>query len=185
MIFTATALPGPVIVDIERHHDSRGFFARTFARKDFADAGLEPLVEQCSLSFNAAAGTVRGMHYQAEPATEAKLVRCTSGAILDVVVDVRPGSPTFLSHVAVELTATSRRALYVPAHFAHGFQTLTDDTEVAYQISEAHTPGAERGLRYDDPRLKIAWPLPVSAISEKDAAWALLDAGTDERLLDE
>lgn len=126
---------------------------------------------QCNLSFNHRAGTLRGMHYQAPPATETKLVRCVRGAIFDVIVDLRPNSPTFLQHVGVELTAENRRALYVPELFAHGYQTLTDDTEVLYMVGEFYTPGAERGLRYDDPALGIAWPLPVSAISEKDLAW--------------
>lgn len=175
MILTPTAVPGPVLVDLERREDERGFFARTFCREEFAAAGLEPVVEQANLSFNHRAGTLRGMHLQVAPAEEAKLVRCTRGAIVDVVVDLREGSPTRYSHVAVELTADNRRALYVPPMFAHGYQTLVDDTEVVYQVSAAYTPGTERGLRHDDPALGITWPLPVTVISAKDASWELLD----------
>lgn len=176
MNITTTPLSGVAVVDLERRGDDRGFFARTFDRKEFADAGLEPLVEQCNLSFNHRAGTLRGMHYQVAPATEAKLVRCTAGAVVDTIVDVRPDSPTYLQHFTVELTADNRRALYVPPMFAHGYQTLTDGAEVSYQVSEAYTPGAECGLRHDDPALGLVWPLPVSVISAKDAAWPLLGA---------
>jgi len=170
---TTTPLSGVAVIDLELKPDDRGFFARTFDRKEFADAGLEPLVEQCNLSYNHKAGTLRGMHYQVAPATEAKLVRCTAGAIVDIIVDVRPDSPTYLQHFAIELTADNRRALYVPPMFAHGYQALTDGAEVSYQVSEAYTPGTERGLRHDDPALGLSWPLPVSVISSKDAAWPL------------
>ena len=176
MIFTPTGLPGAVVLDLERREDDRGFFARTFCRSEFAEHGLEPLVEQCNVSFNHQAGTLRGMHYQVAPATEAKLVRCTAGAIVDQIVDVRPSSPTFLQSFAVELSADNRRALYVPPMFAHGYQTLTDGAEVAYQVSEAYTPGTERGLRHDDPALGLVWPLPVAVISDKDASWALWES---------
>jgi dTDP-4-dehydrorhamnose 3,5-epimerase len=178
VIIRTTPLSGVAVVDLERKEDDRGFFARTFDRRAFADAGLEPLVEQCNLSYNHRAGTLRGMHYQVAPAAEAKLVRCTAGAIIDVVVDVRADSPTHLEHFAVELTADSRRALYVPPMFAHGYQTLTDDAEVTYQVSEAYTPGTERGLRYDDPAVGLSWPLPVTVVSAKDASWALLGTPT-------
>ena len=174
MNITTTPLSGVAVIDLERKEDDRGFFARTFDRKQFADAGLEPLVEQCNLSFNHKAGTLRGMHYQVAPATEAKLVRCTAGAIVDIIVDVRPDSPTYLQHYAIELTADNRRALYVPPMFAHGYQALTDGAEVSYQVSGRYTPEAERGLRHDDPALGLSWPLPVSVISPKDAAWPLL-----------
>ena len=174
MIITTTALAGPAIIDLELREDDRGFFARSFDRAEFAAAGLEPVVEQCNVSFNHRAGTLRGMHFQVAPATEAKLVRCTAGAVLDIVVDVREGSPTYLQHVAVELTAANRRSLYVPPMFAHGYQTLVDGAEVTYQVSEAYTPGTERGLRHDDPALGLSWPLPVSTISDKDASWPLL-----------
>jgi dTDP-4-dehydrorhamnose 3,5-epimerase len=171
---TTTPLSGVAVIDLERKEDDRGFFARTFDRKEFADAGLEPLVEQCNLSFNHKAGTLRGMHYQVAPATEAKLVRCTAGAIVDIIVDVRADSPTYLQHFSIELTADNRRALYVPPMFAHGYQALTGGAEVSYQVSEAYTPGTERGLRHDDPALGLSWPLPVSVISPKDAAWPLM-----------
>ena len=143
MIFTATPLAGATVVDLELREDARGGFARTFCRQEFAVAGLEPLVEQCNLSFNHRAGTLRGMHYQVAPATEAKLVRCTAGAVLDAVVDMRQDSATYLQSFAVELTAANRRALYVPAMFAHGYQALTDGAEVTYQVSEAYTPGTD------------------------------------------
>ena len=176
MIITTAPLAGVAVIDLERKEDDRGFFARTFDREQFAEAGLEPLVEQCNLSYNSRAGTLRGMHYQVAPATEAKLVRCTAGAIVDTVVDVRPDSPTYLQHFSVELTADNRRSLYVPPMFAHGYQTLVDGAEVSYQVSEAYTPGTERGLRHDDPALGLSWPLPVTTISGKDAAWPLLGA---------
>jgi dTDP-4-dehydrorhamnose 3,5-epimerase len=175
VIISTTDLSGPAVLDLELKQDERGFFARTFDRAQFAAAGLEPVVEQCNVSFNHRAGTLRGMHFQVAPATEAKLVRCTAGAVLDIVVDVREGSPTYLQHVAVELTAQNRRSLYVPPMFAHGYQTLVDGTEVTYQVSEAYTPGTERGLRHDDPALGLSWPLAVSTLSVKDASWPLLE----------
>ena len=175
MRITGTAIPGVAVLELELREDERGFFARTFCREEFLAAGLEPLVEQCNLSFNHRAGTLRGMHYQVHPAPEAKLVRCTRGAIVDQVVDMREGSPTYLQHVSVELTADNRRALYVPPFFAHGYQTLVDGTEVVYQVSGAYVPGTERGLRYDDPALGLTWPLPVTAVSPKDAQWPLLE----------
>ena len=176
MIITSTELPGPAIVDLEIRSDERGGFARTFCREEFTEAGLDPAVEQCNLSYNHVAGTVRGMHWQSPPFAEPKLVRCTRGAIVDVIVDMREGSPTRLQHVAVELSAQNRRALYVPAYFAHGYQTLVDDTEVVYQVGGSYAPGAERGLRHDDPALGLSWPLPVTMISAKDASWPLLDS---------
>jgi dTDP-4-dehydrorhamnose 3,5-epimerase len=171
-------IPGPAVLELDLISDDRGFFARTFCREEFEAAGLSPVVAQCNMSFNHKAGTLRGMHYQVDPAPEAKLVRCTRGAILDVIVDVRPGSPTRLQHVAVELTADNRRALYVPPYFAHGYLTLEDATEVTYQVSQGYTPGVERGLRYDDPALGIEWPRDVTTISAKDAAWPLLEMAT-------
>ena len=173
MLITKTALSGATIIDPELQTDSRGFFARTFSWEDFAGAGLDPMVEQCSLAYNHRAGTVRGMHYQLPPAAEAKLVRCTRGAIVDIIVDMRPDSETYLQHIVVYLTAENRRALYVPPMFAHGYQTLVDATEVSYQISERYTPGVERGLRYDDKALALPWPAPVTVVSDKDQAWPL------------
>jgi len=175
MIFTETKLKGAFIIDLELREDQRGAFARTFCANEFEAHGLKPTVAQCNLSFNHKAGTLRGMHYQVPPAAETKLVRCTQGAIYDVIIDMRPNSPTFMQHIGVELTAENRRSLYVPEMFAHGYQSLTDGAEVVYQVGEFYTPGYERGLRYDEPALGIEWPLPVTVISEKDAAWALVE----------
>jgi len=176
MYFNETELKGAFLVDLDPRADQRGFFARTFCMNEFKAHGLEPTVAQCNLSFNYEKGTLRGMHYQVAPATETKLIRCTQGAIYDVIIDMRPDSPTYLQHLGVELTAENRRALYVPEMFAHGYQALTDGAEVVYQVSQFYTPGYERGLRYNDPALGIEWPLPVSQISEKDANWPLLEA---------
>jgi dTDP-4-dehydrorhamnose 3,5-epimerase len=174
VIIHPTPIAGVAVIDLELREDDRGFFARTFDRQQFVDAGLEPAVEQCNLSYNHAAGTLRGMHFQVSPHPETKLVRCVRGAIVDIIVDMRPDSPTRLQHVEVELTADNRRSLFVPPYFAHGFQTLVDDTEVFYQVSGAYTPSAERGLRYDDPDLGLTWPLLVSVTSDKDRSWQLL-----------
>jgi dTDP-4-dehydrorhamnose 3,5-epimerase len=171
-----TAIPGVVVVEVELLQDERGFFARTFDRDQFRAAGLEPTVAQASIAHNRLAGTVRGMHLSAAPSREAKLVRCTRGAVLDVVVDLREGSATYLQSVSVELSGENRRALYVPPLVAHGYQTLLDDTELTYQISESYAPGRERGVRFDDPALGLTWPLAVSSISEKDTQWPLLAA---------
>jgi dTDP-4-dehydrorhamnose 3,5-epimerase len=175
MTFAETRLKGAFIVDLEPRADERGFFARAFCAREFEAHGLKPIVAQGSLSSSARKGTIRGMHYQVAPATECKFVRCVRGAVHDVIVDLRPESPTYLQHVSVELSADNRRALYVPEMFAHGHQALTDDAELFYLMSEYHVPGAERGLRYDDPALHIPWPLPVTSISERDAGWPLLD----------
>jgi dTDP-4-dehydrorhamnose 3,5-epimerase len=174
MKFTPADIDGVWIVDLEPVEDERGFFARTFCADEFTVHGLDPTVAQCNVSLTRTAGTVRGLHYQVEPAAETKLVRCVRGAIFDVAVDVRPGSPTLHRHVAVELSAANRRALYISVGFAHGFQTLVDDTEVEYQMGAPYTPGTDRGVRYDDPALEIAWPLPVSNVSDRDRAWPLL-----------
>ena len=171
MKFTETKLKGAFILDLEPREDSRGFFARTFCQKEFEAHGLKPIVAQCNCSFNHKKGTMRGMHYQLPPAAETKLVRCTRGAVYDVIVDLRPDSPTYLQHIGVELSEHNRRQLYVPEMFAHGYLTLTDGAEVAYQVGEFNTPGCERGIRYDDPALKIEWPIPIEVISEKDASW--------------
>ena len=171
MKFTETPLAGAFIIELEPHRDERGFFARTFCAHEFTQHRLNPSVVQCNVSFNQRAGTVRGMHFQQPPVSEAKLVRCIRGAIHDVVVDLRPESDTYRNHFAVELSMENRRALFVPALFAHGFQSLADNTEVEYQMSEAYTPDAARGFRYDDPAFAIRWPLPVSSISPQDLAW--------------
>ncbi len=176
MIFTETTLSGAYIIDLEPRTDSRGFFARAFCQQEFEAHGLKPTIAQANLAFNHRKGTLRGMHFQFPPAAETKVVRCTRGAILDIIVDLRPESPTYLQHTAVELTEDNHRALYVPERFAHGYQVLRDMTETSYQVGEFYTPGSEGGLLYNDPRLRLSWPLPVSVISEKDAAWPLLDA---------
>jgi dTDP-4-dehydrorhamnose 3,5-epimerase len=173
--FVETSIGGVFLVELERLEDDRGFFARTFCADEFVAHGLDPTVVQCNISFNDRAGTIRGMHYQAPPVSEPKLVRCTRGSIHDVVVDLRPDSSTRRQHVAVELTADNHVALYIPkGELAHGFQTLEDATEVAYQMGERYTPGSDRGVRYDDPAIGIEWPLPVSAVAAKDAEWPLL-----------
>lgn len=175
MKISETAVSGVMIVDLEPHPDERGLFARTFDADEFSRHGMESFVAQCNVSFNHVAGTVRGMHRQVPPYAEAKLVRCTAGAIVDVAVDVRPGSTTFGRHVMVELSATNRRSLYLPPYVAHGYQTLMDSTEVSYQVSGPYVPGGEQGFRHDDPAFGLAWPLPVSLISAKDTAWPLFD----------
>lgn len=168
MLLTKTKLGGLVVVDIDRLSDDRGFFARTWCHDTFAAHGLDAELSQCSISFNIRRGTLRGMHYQAEPHAESKLVRVTRGAIFDVVVDVRPASPTFGQWFGIELTADNRRGLFIPKGFAHGFETLADDSEVFYQISTAYVPEAARGIRFDDPAIGIDWPLPVSVVAERD-----------------
>jgi dTDP-4-dehydrorhamnose 3,5-epimerase len=171
MIFTETKLSGAFIVDIEAREDSRGFFARTFCQHEFADHGLKPMVAQTNIAFNYKQGTLRGMHFQFPPAGETKLVRCTRGAILDVIVDLRSTSPTYLQHVSVELSEDNYRALYVPECFAHGYQVLRDVTETVYQMGDFYQSGSEAGLPYNDGRLGLRWPLPVTAISDKDKTW--------------
>ena len=175
MIFTETKLGGAFIIDLERREDDRGFFARTFCQNEFSDRGLEPVIAQANIAFNKKRGTLRGMHFQYPPAPETKLVRATRGAILDIIVDLRPESPTYLQSISVELSAENHRALYVPERFAHGYQVLEDGTETSYQVGEFYAPECEGGLRYDDPRLRLAWPLPVIEISAKDGAWQRLD----------
>jgi dTDP-4-dehydrorhamnose 3,5-epimerase len=175
MIFTETKLKGAFILDLDLRTDERGAFARTFCAQEFAEHGLKPTLAQCNLSYNYLAGTLRGMHYQVAPACETKMVRCTKGAIYDVIIDMRPDSPTYKQHIGVELTADNHRSLYIPELFAHGYQALTDGAEVVYQVGEFYTPGYERGLRHNDPAFGIEWPIPVTVISEKDAAWALFE----------
>jgi dTDP-4-dehydrorhamnose 3,5-epimerase len=174
MTFRETALAGVWLIEPERLGDERGFFARTWCRREFEARGLTAALAQCSVSWNAARGTVRGLHFQAPPHEEAKLVRCTRGAIHDVALDLRPGSPTRHRWIAVELTADDRRMLFVPEGVAHGFQTLVDDTEVFYQISTFHHPEAQRGVRWHDPALGITWPVRDAIVSARDAALPLL-----------
>lgn len=171
MIFEETPLKGAYVVDADLRADSRGFFARTWCASEFEDHGLNPRLVQCSISFNRRKGTLRGMHYQAAPHEEAKLVRCTMGAICDVIVDLRPDSPTFKRHVAVTLSAENRKALYIPEKFAHGFVTLEDETEVYYQMSEFYAPESARGFRWNDQQFGIRLPVPVEVISERDATY--------------
>jgi dTDP-4-dehydrorhamnose 3,5-epimerase len=176
VIFTETRLAGAYTIDVEPHEDERGFFARVWDGEELAAHGLDSRVVQSSIAFNRAAGTLRGLHFQLPPFAETKLVRCTRGAIWDVVVDLRPGSPTFLEWVAVELTEENRRTLYVPEQFAHGYQTLVDRSEVWYQMSAPYEPDAARGLRWDDPKLGIEWPdAELRVISERDLAWPDVD----------
>jgi dTDP-4-dehydrorhamnose 3,5-epimerase len=160
-----------MVIDIERHEDSRGFFARGFCQREFEEHKLKPTIAQANIAFNHKKGTLRGMHFQFPPVAETKLVRCTRGAILDIIVDLRPESPTYLEHVAVELSEENFRALYVPERFAHGYQVLRDKTETTYQAGEFYSPEFESGLLYNDPRLALKWPLPVEIISERDQAW--------------
>jgi dTDP-4-dehydrorhamnose 3,5-epimerase len=176
VLFTETQLKGAFIIDIERREDSRGFFARGFCQHEFEAHGLKPMIAQANVAFNHRQGTLRGMHFQFPPVAETKLVRCTRGAILDIIVDLRPESPTYLEHIAVELSEDNYRALYVPERFAHGYQTLRDKTETSYQVGEFYAPGFEGGLLYNDPRLGLSWPLPVSVMSDKDMVWKSLDA---------
>ncbi len=173
MIFTETKLKGAYILELERREDSRGFFARGFCQKEFRAHGLKPTVAQGNIASNIRKGTLRGMHFQFPPAAESKLVRCTRGAIYDIIVDLRPESSTYLQHIGVELNEDNQRALYVPERFAHGYQTLTDKTDTSYLVGEFYTPEAESGLLYDDPSLKLSWPLPVSVVSDKDQKFSL------------
>jgi dTDP-4-dehydrorhamnose 3,5-epimerase len=172
--YTPTDVEGVMIVDIEPHRDDRGFFSRSFCASEFEEFGLLPGVVQTSISYNYARGTLRGLHRQVPPYAEAKLVRCTRGAIADVAVDVRPESPTYGKHVMVQLSADNRRSLFLPPFVAHGFQTLADNTEVFYQMSGPYQAGAGQGFRWDEPEFGIDWPLPVSVISDKDSNWPLL-----------
>ena len=174
MRFEPTALAGVYVVEPEPNGDDRGLFARTFCAREFREHGLVETFVQCNTSWNERRGTVRGLHYQMAPSREAKLVRCTAGSLWDVVVDLRPSSATYLQHLGVELSAQNRRAVYIPEAFAHGFQTLQDHTEVFYQMGDFYVPHLSAGLRYDDERLGISWPLAVSSISDRDQAWPLL-----------
>jgi dTDP-4-dehydrorhamnose 3,5-epimerase len=175
MIFTESPLPGAFLIDLERNSDERGFFARAYCAQEFAAKGLGTELNQCSVSYNTRKGTLRGMHYQSAPHEEHKLVRCTAGAIFDVIVDVRPRSCNYRRWFGTELTAQNRRSLFVPPGFAHGFITLSDDAEVYYMISVPHAPQHAQGFRWNDPAFAIQWPLVPSVISPRDAAYPLLD----------
>ncbi len=173
MKFTETPLPGVWVIELNRLGDERGWFARTFDREEFREHGMSPEVVQCDASYNAVRDTLRGMHYQADPHGESKLVRCVRGAIFDVAVDLRRELPTHCNWYGVELSAENGRALYIPAGLAHGFQTLSDDCEVLYQMGHHHVPAAARGVRFDDPAFGIEWPEPRGAliISERDGSY--------------
>jgi dTDP-4-dehydrorhamnose 3,5-epimerase len=182
--FTETELGGAFLIDLEPHTDERGFFARTWCAREFADHGLSARLAQCSISFNRAVGTLRGLHYQAPPHPESKLVRCLRGAIYDVIVDLRPDSPTYRRWIAVELTAQNRTQLYVPEGFAHGFQTLEEDTELLYLMSEFYVPDAARGVRWDDPAFGVEWPdTRERLLSARDQTWPDFDDATYRRSL--
>jgi dTDP-4-dehydrorhamnose 3,5-epimerase len=171
MHFIPVSLLGAYVIEPDALEDDRGFFARTWCQQEFDKKGLDPHLVQCNISFNKKRGTLRGMHCQVSPFAETKLVRCTQGAIYDVIVDLRPESQTYLQWTAIELTAENRKALYVPKGFAHGFQTLEDSSEVFYQMSEFYAPDYARGFRWNDPQFNINWPEPVSMISERDQAY--------------
>jgi dTDP-4-dehydrorhamnose 3,5-epimerase len=172
MLFTETRLQGAFVIELEPREDQRGFFARAWCEKEFEAHGLKSRIVQANLSHNPLRGTLRGMHYQVSPHEEAKVVRCVRGSIWDAIIDVRRGSPTFLEWISVELSARNHRMLYVPEGFAHGFQTVEDDSDVFYQVTQFYEPGAEQGIRWDDPAIGIQWPDTWRRlISEKDQSW--------------
>jgi len=171
MILTPTPLEGAYVIDPERKEDTRGFFARTWCIEEAEAAGLNPRVAQCSVSFNARKGTLRGMHFQTAPYEEAKLVRCSMGAIFDVIIDLRRNSPSFKKHFHITLSAENRRMLYIPEGFAHGFQTLLDNTEVFYQMSRKYAPEYARGVRWNDPVFGIPWPDDTRIITDRDRSY--------------
>ena len=171
MQFTKTQLPGVFVIELDRHEDDRGWFARTWCREEFAKHGLPIDLAQCSISHNAQRGTLRGIHFQAAPHAEAKLIRCVAGVAHDVVLDLRPDSPTFKQSLATELSASNGRALFLPEGIAHGFQTLTDDSTLFYQMNSPYVVGAATGVRWDDPVFNIEWPLPNPILNSRDQAW--------------
>jgi dTDP-4-dehydrorhamnose 3,5-epimerase len=178
MIFKETSLAGAYVVEMERLEDDRGFFARSFCAEEFAGRGLPATLSQCSVSFNSRRATLRGLHFQADPHAETKLVRCTAGAVHDVIVDLRPDSPSHRRWLGFDLTADNRRALFVPKGFAHGFITLEDRSELLYMMSVAYAPGFARGVRWNDPALAIDWPLVPRHMADRDAAFPLLETAT-------
>jgi dTDP-4-dehydrorhamnose 3,5-epimerase len=173
--FLPTPIGGAFIVELEPLGDERGFFARSFCQEEFQKQGIDPRITQCNISFNQHRGTLRGLHYQVKPHEEAKLVRCTQGAIWDVIVDLRENSPTRYRWFAAELTSENRRALYIPRGLAHGFQTLSDNSEVFYQMSEFYHPESSRGVRWDDPMIGITWPVDNPVLSPRDKSYPLLE----------
>lgn len=176
MIFKETKLKGAFTIEPERFEDDRGYFARTWCRKEFEAQGLDTNLVQCSISFSKKRGTLRGMHYQAAPHEEVKLVRCTSGAIYDVIIDMRPDSQTYRQWVAAELTAENQKMFYIPEGFAHGFITLQDNTEVFYQISEFYYPELSRGVRWNDPAFSIQWPIAPTVMAERDRNYSDIES---------
>jgi len=173
LIFTPLPLAGAYLIDLQRIEDERGFFARSFCQKEFTVQGLRTNVAQCNISYNAKKGTLRGMHFQIPPKAEAKLVRCTRGSIYDVIIDMRPGSPTYCRWESVELSGADHQSLYIPEGFAHGFQTLVDNAEVFYQMFEFYSPDHVSGVRWDDPAFGISWPLPDPIVSDRDRSYTL------------
>jgi dTDP-4-dehydrorhamnose 3,5-epimerase len=171
MIFTETKLKGAFLIELDKFEDERGFFALSWSAEDFAARGLDSRLVECNVSFNRKTGTLRGMHYQQFPHGQVKIVRCTRGAIYDVIIDLRPASPTFKHWVSTELTADNHLALYVPTEFAHGFQTLEDNSEVLYQMSGPYVPDSGRGIRWNDPAIGIEWPMPVELINSRDSLY--------------
>jgi dTDP-4-dehydrorhamnose 3,5-epimerase len=180
MIFTAIGIDGAFLIDVEKFEDERGFFARSFCQREFEEHGLDPVVAQCNMSWNKVKGTLRGMHSQGPIHEEAKLVRCTHGSVYDVLLDLRPKSPTYLRHVGTVLSADTHRMFYIPKGVYHGFLTLEDDTEVFYQMSEFYTPQEGRGVRWDDPAFGIEWPGEVVVISERDRTYPDYDVPRGE-----
>jgi dTDP-4-dehydrorhamnose 3,5-epimerase len=168
VFFRETKLPGAFVIELQKQEDERGFFARSWCHKEFEAHGLNPRMVQCNVSFNKVKGTLRGMHYQVPPCAEAKLVRCTRGAIYDVIVDLRRESPSYKQHLSEILSSNNYKALFIPEGFAHGFQTLEDNSEVFYQMSEFYSPEHQRGLRYNDPAFEISWPIEATVISDRD-----------------
>ena len=171
MIFKETNLKGAYLIELDKLQDERGFFARSYCQREFEEHGLNPRVVQCNVSYNVKKGTMRGMHYQVPPYEEAKLVRCTKGAIYDVIIDLRPDSKTYMKHYGVQLDSENRSMLFVPEGFAHGFLTLEDNTEVFYQMSEFYAPDSARGFRWNDPAFDIEWPIEIKVISERDRTY--------------
>lgn len=168
MLFRETKLPGAFVIELQKHEDERGFFARSWCQQEVEAHGLNPQMVQCNVSFNKVKGTLRGMHYQVPPCAEAKLVRCTRGAIYDVIIDLRRESATYKQHVSEVLSSNNYKALFIPEGFAHGFQTLEDNSEVIYQMSAFYSPEHQRGLRYNDPAFRINWPIDATVISDRD-----------------
>lgn len=182
MLFEKGEIKGSYVIDIQKYEDERGFFGRAYCKKEFSQHSLAQHMVQTNVSHSKFRGTLRGLHYQTQPHQEAKLMRCTRGAIFDVIVDVRPDSPTYLQWMGVELTAKNYRMLYAPEGCAHGFLTLRDNTEVMYQVSAFYAPNHERGIRYDDPAIGVEWPIGVEVISNKDREWPDFDSHTLDKM---